>query len=77
MRLCSQRFGRVQTANETGFRLLCVHLHQTKPKGATLGLLSPRDRCWGVDTVTIGALDFLVWPSLWGDFDLMGVLESS
>ena len=38
--------------------------------------------CWGVDTVTIGALDFcinavLVWPSLWGEFDLMGVLESS
>ena len=41
-----------------------------------------RDRCLGVDTVTIGALDFfinavLVWPSLWGDFDLMDVLESS
>ena len=35
-----------------------------------------------MDTVTIGALDFfiigvLVWPSLWGEFDLMGVLESS
>ena len=49
VRLCSQRFGRVQTANETGFRLLCVHLHQTKPKGATLGLLSPRELACAVN----------------------------